>query len=85
LAETTITVGQKYFTKPTILSKGITLGLKHLQEAKLPLLIAAGTKKAGIISQSLKEPIGTQVPASIFQSLPNGLALLDQAAASGFE
>ena len=82
LAETTITVGQKYFTKPTILSKGITLGLKHLQEAKLPLLIAAGTKKAGIISQSLKGPIGTQVPASIFQTLPNGLVLLDEGAAS---
>ncbi len=82
LAETTITVGQKYFSKPTILTQGITLGLKHLQEAKLPLLIAAGAKKSGIISLSLKGPIGTEVPASIFQTLPNGLVLLDEGAAS---
>ena len=82
LAETTIIVGQKYFTRPTILSKGITLGLKHLQEAKLPLLIASGAKKVGIISQSLKGPIGTQVPATIFQTLPHGLVLLDEGAAS---
>src|SRR6185369_417948 len=51
LAEETINVGQKYFDKPTKLSKGITLGLKNFSEAKLPILMANGLKKASIIQK----------------------------------
>src|SRR6478736_7497682 len=38
LAEETKTTGQKYFTKATTLSNGVTLGLKHFKEAKLPIV-----------------------------------------------
>ena len=38
-------VGQKYFKQTTTLKKGITLGLKHLLEARKVLLIASGIKK----------------------------------------
>ena len=82
LAEMTITVGQKYFKQPTPLTKGITLGLKHFQEARVPILIAAGGKKAPIISQSLEGEVTNQVPASILQTLPDALVYLDRAAAS---
>jgi len=83
LAEVTITVGQKYFKKPTILTKGITLGLKHLQEAKIPLLVASGAKKAGIIANTLQGEVSELVPATIFQTLANAVVLLDEGAASG--
>jgi glucosamine-6-phosphate deaminase len=77
----TISVGQKYFTKPTVLTKGITLGLKHLQEAKLPILIANGAKKAPVIKKALTEEITEQFPASIIQKIPHSLVMLEQEAA----
>ncbi len=82
LAPTTITVGQKYFKQQTELREGITLGLKHLQEASLPILLASGRKKADIVKQALEGPVTDQLPASIFQNLESGLVFLDEDAAS---
>ena len=77
LKEITKSVGQKYFTKDTILTQGITLGLAHLQEAKLPILIANGGRKADVINKALNGEITEQFPASIFQKLEHGLVMLD--------
>ncbi len=81
LEAVTKTVGQKYFTKETILTQGITLGLAHLQEAKLPILIANGNRKADVINKALTEEITEQFPASIFQKIENSIVMLDQEAA----
>lgn len=81
LEEITKEVGQKYFTKPTILTQGITLGLAHLQEAKLPILIANGQRKAPVIKKALTESITEQFPASIFQKIEHSLVVLDADAA----
>ena len=85
LDRVTISVGQKYFKQQTTLNKGITLGLKYLQEAKIPVLIASDNKKAGIIVQALQGEVNNQLPASIFQMLPSAVVILDDAAASGLE
>jgi glucosamine-6-phosphate deaminase len=82
LAETTKTVGQKYFNQKMELTHGITLGLAHLKEAKLPILMANGVKKAKIIQKTIKEPVSVAIPSSIFQTLLSGLILLDQESAS---
>jgi glucosamine-6-phosphate isomerase len=82
LDEKTVQVGQKYFARQTALEQGITLGLKYLQEARLPLLMAAGENKAGIVQQALQGEITEALPASIFQTLPQGVALLDGGAAA---
>ncbi len=81
LEEITISVGQKYFTKPTILTQGITLGLQHLQEAKYPILIANGTKKALVIQKALTQEITEAFPASIIQKIPHSLVMIDHEAA----
>ncbi|MBB5394040.1 glucosamine-6-phosphate deaminase [Mucilaginibacter sp. AK015] len=81
----TVQVGQKYFDKETVLTEGITLGLKHLAEAGKAVLIASGAKKAGIIAESLQGTVSTEVPASILQKLPNAIVLLDKDAASRLE
>jgi glucosamine-6-phosphate isomerase len=81
LADSTITVGQKYFNRPTPLSKGITLGLKHLSNSILPILIASGEKKSQIIKQSLQCEISENIPASIFQTIDQSLVFLDEDAA----
>ncbi|MBK0378655.1 glucosamine-6-phosphate deaminase [Mucilaginibacter segetis] len=81
----TVTVGQKYFKQETRLTQGITLGLQHLTEAKIPVLIASGSKKASIINEALNGQISTDVPASILQNLPAARILLDEDAASELE
>lgn len=83
LHESTKSVGQKYFQESTELTYGLTVGLRYVQETQLPILIANGTKKAAIIKQALQGTITTEVPGSIFQQIPNGHVLLDEAAASG--
>ena len=81
LAEETKKVGQKYFTAETELSKGMTLGLRHLKESGLPIIMANGAKKAAIMKQALTIAPTEQLPASISQLIPNGYIMIDQEAA----
>jgi glucosamine-6-phosphate isomerase len=62
LAETTKTVGQKYFTQETTLTQGITLGLRHLTEAGDVILLVSGAKKAAILRDALSNPVTTAEP-----------------------
>ncbi|MVM35529.1 glucosamine-6-phosphate deaminase [Spirosoma sp. HMF4905] len=82
LAESTKTVGQKYFEKETTLTQGITIGLRHLTEAKEVILLVSGAKKAPILRDALKGPITEQLPASILQTHANGQVWVDEAAGS---
>ena len=81
LEEITKSVGQKYFIKDTILTQGITLGLGHLQQAKLPILIANGTRKVDVINMALTGEITEKFPASIFQKIDCSIVMLDIGAA----
>jgi galactosamine-6-phosphate isomerase len=78
----TKTVGQKYFNKPQPLTKGITLGIATLLEAKHILLIVGGAKKADIVKQVIEGPISEYIPASLLRNHPNCSIYLDEAAAS---
>jgi glucosamine-6-phosphate deaminase len=78
----TVSVGQKYFKQQTKLTEGITLGLKYLQDAKVPMLLASGAKKSGIIAKALQGGVTNQVPASIFQTLSSAYVMLDEEAGS---
>jgi glucosamine-6-phosphate isomerase len=82
LAEETKTVGQKYFDTATQLSQGITLGLKHFRDARLPILVANGEKKAPIIRQILTSSPSESLPASVIQLIDHGIVMLDEAANS---
>jgi glucosamine-6-phosphate isomerase len=82
LDETSKVVGQKYFRETTQLSKGLTLGLQHMLEAKKVLLIASGLKKAGIIKKTIEEEVGPNIPATSIRTHVNGYVMLDEDAAS---
>jgi glucosamine-6-phosphate isomerase len=82
LEESTKNVAQKYFSESTVLKQGITLGLKHITEAKTTIVIASGEKKSGIIQKIVEGPVTEQVPGSIMQTLDHGLIILDEGAAS---
>lgn len=78
----TVEVAQKYFEKTTALTGGITLGLQHLMEAKVAVLIVAGNKKADIVLKVLTKEISNQIPGTIIRSHENSFVFLDQEAAS---
>lgn len=82
LDEVTSTVGQKYFKTTTPLSKGITLGMAQIMQAREVLLLASGAKKAVIICRTLKEDVSNAVPAGFITTHPNGWILLDEDAAA---
>ena len=64
------------------MTKGITLGLGYLIEAKKVLLLANGTKKSEVIQQTVEGPITTSLPSSILQIHPEGFILIDKEAGS---
>jgi glucosamine-6-phosphate isomerase len=78
LAEETITVGQKYFNTTTKLEMGITLGLKNFADARLPILMANGTKKAAIIKRITTEKSGVHLPATIVQRTEKAVVMVDE-------
>jgi glucosamine-6-phosphate isomerase len=82
LDEVTKTVGQKYFETTVELNKGITIGLKHLQNAKQVFLMANGLKKATVIQQTIEGEVTPNFPASIMQLHKNGVVVIDAEAAT---
>jgi glucosamine-6-phosphate deaminase len=82
LDESTKNVAQKYFSSSTVLKQGITLGLKHITESKITVVIASGEKKSSIIQKVVEGAVTEQVPGSIMQTLNHGLIIVDEGAAS---
>ncbi|MCU0355594.1 MAG: glucosamine-6-phosphate deaminase [Cytophagales bacterium] len=78
----TVQVGQKYFTQATPLTQGITVGLRHLLEAREVLLLANGSRKAPVIAKAIQGPVTEQLPASVLQRHANAWVMLDEAAAA---
>lgn len=81
LAEETKAVGQKYFEQATALSQGITLGLKHLREAKLPIVMASGVKKSEILGRALNGVATEAIPVSVVHLIPQVWVMVDEEAA----
>jgi len=78
----TKSVGKKYFTEQVELTKGITLGIKHLLNAGKVFLMANGSKKAEVIKKTIEGRVTESFPASIMQKHDNGFVLIDDEAAS---
>ena len=82
LAEETKLVGQKYFEQNTPLGQGLTLGLGHFREAKLPILIAAGQTKQNIMKKVLTSAPVEELPATIVHLMPGAYVMVDKDAFS---
>lgn len=80
LDKTTKTVGQKYFSGDVSLSRGITLGIKHILEAKTAILQLSGKRKAAVADRLLKDEISTEFPASAMKLHSNSYLLMDREA-----
>ncbi len=82
LHDTTLSSGQNYFSEPTPIKKGITLGMAQVMKARKFLLLANGIKKAPIMKQALEANITNNVPASFIQQHAGGIVILNKEAAS---
>ena len=85
LEEETATVGQKYFDQPMQLKYGITLGFRHLMDARRVVLVVQGRSKAGILKKVVQESPNVKCPASILQTHSSALVAADAAAAESLE
>lgn len=83
LSETTMNVGQKYFSGPTKLTRGITLGVHHMFEAKQVVLQVSGSGKKEIVERMYKSRPTDEIPGTVLKLLPGGKVVLDVAAAEG--
>ena len=82
LSETTMQVGQKYFTDGMKLTRGITLGVKHMFECKRTVLQVSGSHKADITDKLLRTAPTEVLPATVLKLLPHGTVVLDRDAAA---
>ena len=82
LDETTRKVGQKYFSGNVTLTSGISLGIKHILEAKTVILQISGARKADVVKKVVESEISPEIPASAIKAHGNSFLLLDREAAS---
>lgn len=81
LSETTMNVGQKYFSNTMKLSRGITLGVHHMFDAKMVVLQVAGEHKKDIVYDLYHTQPTQKLPGTVMKLLPGGRIILDKAAA----
>ena len=85
LDHTTKTVGKKYFETEVTISKGITIGLKQVMDARKLLMIANGKNKASVIKKTLESGISPDIPSSLIRDHANSILMIDKEAASELE
>jgi len=81
LDETTKTVGQKYFSGKVTLTKGITLGMKYIMEARMVILQLNGKRKTEVVKRLIEGNVSSAFPASAIKNHLNSYLLLDREAA----
>jgi glucosamine-6-phosphate isomerase len=80
LDDTTKVVGQKYFSGNVKLTRGITLGLKYIIEAKTAILQITGTRKAEVVRRLIESEISPDFPASAIKLNLNSFLIIDKEA-----
>lgn len=82
LSETTKTVGQKYFSEAKVLTRGMTIGMRQIFDAKKVMLQVAGASKADIIEKLYRTRPQIAIPASVMSLVHDGIVVIDKAAAA---
>lgn len=85
LDDITAQVGQKYFSQSMKLTRGITLGIRHMYESGLVILQAGGIHKKKIIQKIYETAPTEELPATVLKLLPHAVVVLDQDAAAGLQ
>lgn len=62
LSDTTKSVSQKYFTKPTFVEQGITLGLQQIIDSERVIVVVTGAHKKEIVREIMENSV-SKLPA----------------------
>lgn len=81
LDDTTKVVGKKYFSGNVELTRGITLGIKYVMEAKMVILQLNGIRKAEVAKRLVNSEVTEAFPASVLKKHSKSFLLLDAEAA----
>lgn len=85
LKEETLQANARFFPSIDDMPKqAITMGVASILKAKMIMLVVRGADKAEIAHRALTGPITTDVPASLLQTHPNVVVLLDKEAGAYF-
>ncbi|WP_028594143.1 glucosamine-6-phosphate deaminase [Paenibacillus assamensis] len=85
LKEETRQANARFFSSiDEVPTQAITMGVGSILKAKMVMLVVRGAEKADIVHRALTGPITTEVPASLLQTHPNVVVLLDKEAAKHF-
>lgn len=83
LVQDTIDSNSRFFASPSeVPTTAYTMGIKSIMAAEKILLIASGSAKAEAVKAMIEGPVTPEMPASILQTHPNVLIIVDEAAAS---
>lgn len=78
LRETTREANARFFASiDEVPTHALTMGVGTILKARTILLIARGADKAEIVHEALTGPIRTELPATLLQTHPNVVVLLD--------
>jgi len=81
LAAETRAANARYFAAlDEVPTQAITIGVDVILKARMILLVVKGADKAEIVHRALTGPISTDCPASLLQTHPHLVVLLDRAA-----
>lgn len=81
LKETTRKANARFFNSlDEVPTHALTMGVGTILKAKTILLVVRGADKAEIVHRALTGPIQTEIPASLLQTHPNLVVLLDSEA-----
>ncbi|MDV4151373.1 glucosamine-6-phosphate deaminase [Clostridium sp. AL.422] len=82
LDDVTKNVCVKYFEESIIPEAGMSLGMKHILEAKKVVLMANSIKKADIVYRTIRGEKSVEVPSSLIRAIVGSQIFLDYEAAS---
>ena len=77
LDSVTAAVGQKYFSSSINLTRGVSLGMKHIFNTKTIILQVSGTHKRDIVKKLINCEPSTELPASALKLMDNAYLYLD--------
>jgi len=83
VSEQTIKDNARFFKSiDEVPRQAISMGTGTIMETRKIILLASGAGKADAVAKSVKGPVTEEVPASILQTHPNCIFVIDEAAAS---
>ncbi|HXE79292.1 MAG TPA: glucosamine-6-phosphate deaminase [Vicinamibacterales bacterium] len=80
LAPETTAATARYFSHDRLPTWGVTMGIATIMRSREVWLIAAGTRKKTIVRRTVRDPISTQLPASLLRGHPTALLIVDNEA-----